>query len=47
MAAPGGAFSSTESHSPTTPSLAASATLAACQLGSRRSQSRVVAAGTT
>jgi hypothetical protein len=47
VAAPGGTFASTESQSPTTPSAPASATLASCQIRSRRHQSRVVAAGTT
>ena len=47
MPGPGGAFSSKLSHSPPTPSTAASATVAACQATSRSVNRRVVAAGTT
>jgi hypothetical protein len=47
IAAPGGAFHSTDSQSPATPSAATSRTVAICHPGMRRIHRRVVAAGTT
>ena len=47
MTAPGGASISTAIHTPATPSTAASAIVAGCQVRRRETSSRVVAAGTT